>query len=91
MNFIVYGSNAGMLLLVPDCFLPSFAAQSSYGPLDLCGKVRDRAGGAELWNRFCTDIERQSFAIVSVGEADTLLGHEHPCLQHFRRHHGLAA
>jgi hypothetical protein len=87
MNFIVYGSNTDQLLLVPDCFLPSYAAQCAYGPLDLCGKVKDRAGGAELWTKFCNDIERQSYAVVSIDEADSLLGHEHPCLQQFRRHH----
>jgi hypothetical protein len=86
MDFIVYASgDEKTLLLVPGCMLPPIAAQVTYGPLSVCGRLNSRDGGAKLWRKFAAEVDAHSFAVVSVAEAERLLGSEHPLLQQCRK------
>ena len=85
LDLIVYASGEGPFLIIPDCFLPPLAAQATYGPLSVCGRISHSEGGAKLWCKFGGEIEEHSFAVVSVAEMTFILGRDHPLLERFRK------
>jgi len=73
------------VVLVPDCFLPSNVARSTYGSLAVCGKVNNRNGGAKLWRRLAADIEEHAYAAISIEEAERVLGRDHSIVAQLRK------
>ncbi|WP_149196274.1 hypothetical protein [Luteimonas suaedae] len=84
MDITVYSCGENELVIVPKCVQPSVEALSRFGPLMPCGSATV-ADDATTWARVVADMERHTYAVVSLSDARQLLGLMHPALRSRRR------
>lgn len=79
MEVVLYASNGGTLVLVPDCFEPSSDLVHTHGRFRRCGRVHitDRSCPG-LCRRIAADFDQSSYSILSDREAQALFGPETP-------------
>ena len=90
MDVALYATEAGMLLLVPDCILPTKEAERLYAPLHLC--AHSRIGDIvdpHVRARIEADIDTQSFAVLTLAEAQAIVGIEPSCFPQAAVTHGM--
>jgi hypothetical protein len=80
MDVALYATEAGILLLVPDCIHPTKEAERLYAPLDLCARSRlADIPDPHVRARIEADIDVQSFAVLTLDEAQSIVGIEPSC------------
>lgn len=86
MDITVYVSGTGELAITPDCYLPSMELERTHGPLTPCGHVHvDDLSGVRGWTRISNDMDRDTYALVTLEEGKALLGARHACFRQARK------
>lgn len=82
MEIMVYSCGENELVIVPRCLQPSVEALARFGPLMPRGSATVADDSTALsWTRVVADLERRSYAVVSLSDAQLLLGPRHPTLR----------
>ena len=77
MELTLYRTLDGLIVVMPDCFLPALGCRS-HEPLTRCGSVTVAdARCVDSWQSVMRDIEFKSFAILDQRAARRLLGDEY--------------
>jgi hypothetical protein len=80
MDVALYATQSGILLLVPDCIHPTREAERLYAPLHLCARSRlVDIPDLNVRARIEADIDVQSFAVITLVEAQSIVGIEPSC------------
>ena len=86
MEAVLYASNGGTLVLVPDCFEPSSDLVQAHGRFRPCGRVRiTEPCHIELCRRISADFDHSSYSILGTRDARELFGSQIPCASSDRR------
>jgi hypothetical protein len=87
MEAVLYASQGGTLVLVPECFEPSSDLVHAYGRFRRCGRVHIvERSATELCGRISADFDRNSYCILGSRDAEILFGPEMPRVCGDRRH-----
>jgi hypothetical protein len=86
MEAVLYASQGGTLVLVPDCFEPSSNLVHTYGRFRRCGRVHVADNSTiELCSRISADFDQSSYSILDGLDAVALFGPEMPRISGDRR------
>ncbi len=87
MDVTVYVGEAGVLVLMPSCFLPCIELEHRHGPQRHCGNAFvEESADSPLAKRVHNEFRERTYAQLSLDEGILLLGGEHPCIEQAMLH-----
>jgi hypothetical protein len=87
MVAVLYASQGGTLVLVPECFEPSNGLVHAYGRFRRCGRVHLLEQSATgLCERISADFDQNSYSLLDSRDAEALFGPGMPHISGDRRH-----